>query len=105
MAKTGNSVAKAVVAAVVTPVLVETVRQIGTGVREHLKRRKEAKKRAEPVRVASTKPEDPSLVDTLVALGFTKDEAKRAVESPEVLAAKTHPFGERVRIALRVLKP
>lgn len=94
-------------------VIVEITRQIGTGLREHLRERRLRKQREanlayltkELTEVVQLKKKDEPLIKTLVAMGFKEKQVKEAVATNEVKATDGKPLEERLRVALRVLMP
>lgn len=78
----------------VTRAVIEVTRQVGTGVREYLRdrRRKEQSKRP---------PADTALVRTLVAMGFSKEQAAIASRSTR----PSDSLQDQVRDALKVITP
>ncbi len=87
----------ATLSSIAARMVVEGVRQIGSGVREYLRDQRKA--------ATAKKPEPrPSLLhDALINLGFKEQEVRAALASPEVKQTAHAPLGDQVRMALKVL--
>lgn len=104
---------------IVAGVVVESARQLGTGIREYYKDKRRAERsqpaylptsrsikvrdvNKEPAQVEQPKP-TPQLYNALIGLGFKKEQVVAAIASPEVQATAGQDLGDQVKVALKVL--
>ncbi len=98
-------------------VAVEVVKQVGAGVREFLRERRNPPTTPRPPAPTPPQPPQPpkppeppvdsfaTLRQVLEGLGFTAAEVRAAVAAPEVCALASAPVEDQIRAALRVLRP
>jgi hypothetical protein len=118
----GGSFLGNVFAGIVGGVIVETTRQVGTGIREYYKDKRKAMAsqpaylptsgrsvkvrdlNKEPAQVEQAKP-TPQLYNALIGLGFKKDAVIAAIASPDVQETAGQDISTQVKVALKVLTP